>query len=207
MTRPPAFPARLLKRLVPAQDHEALLGDLCEEYQRRRSVVWYCVQILAAIVVGSWKDIRTHKRLVLSATVVGVVLQLLAIEATVRLRDLHTGGGFMLGARWIGLPWYWHWPYVSWSFAATVQAERLTSYMLVGWLVARLHRRHGWTMVLAYRGVFFALPILLSGALLLRRPELSASVHAWSLWLRGVALDSVPMLLGAYFATRSPEAA
>jgi hypothetical protein len=57
MTQPPAFAARLLKRLVPAQDHDVLLGDLCEEYQRGRSLAWYWAQILAATVVGSWKDL------------------------------------------------------------------------------------------------------------------------------------------------------
>ncbi len=54
--QPPRFAGRLLKRLVPAQNHDALLGDLCEEYQRRRSVAWYCLQILSAVVVGAWKD-------------------------------------------------------------------------------------------------------------------------------------------------------
>ena len=39
--QPPQFAARLLKRLVPAQNHEALLGDLCEEYQRRRSLTGF----------------------------------------------------------------------------------------------------------------------------------------------------------------------
>jgi hypothetical protein len=57
---PPSFGGPLPRRLVHAQDHDALLGDLCEEYQRRRSKAWYFFQILAAIVIGSLRNVRTE---------------------------------------------------------------------------------------------------------------------------------------------------
>jgi hypothetical protein len=53
MTRPTAFADRLVERLVPGQDHDALLGDVREERERGRSALWFGVQILAAILIGS----------------------------------------------------------------------------------------------------------------------------------------------------------
>ena len=74
--QPPAIAARLLKRLVPAQDHDALLGDLSEEYQRGRSIAWYWLQIFVAIVVRSWKDVRGHTLVAARAIVTGLVAQM-----------------------------------------------------------------------------------------------------------------------------------
>jgi hypothetical protein len=62
LRHPPRFAGRLLKRLMPAQDHDILLGDLYEEYQRDRPIVWYCLQIRAAIVVCSWRDVGDNTR-------------------------------------------------------------------------------------------------------------------------------------------------
>src|SRR5262245_47576666 len=129
--QPPRFAGRLLKRLVPAQDHDALLGDLNEEYQRGRSVGWYCLQIVAAIVVGSWRDIRSHCTLAVRATVVGFVAFLLLGVANDVFRHVLTGGGFVWHGAWIGLPWYWHHPY-SWSFYATIRAQSIVSPVLLG---------------------------------------------------------------------------
>ncbi len=69
--QPPPSSARLLKRLVPNENHEALLGDLCEEYQRDRSLLWYRAQILAAIVIGSLGNVRTHWVLSMRAMTLG----------------------------------------------------------------------------------------------------------------------------------------
>ena len=67
----------LLKRLLPAHDHEALLGDLHEERRRGRSLLWYGSQILAALVVGSWRDVRKHPILAMR----GIATGLLALTA------------------------------------------------------------------------------------------------------------------------------
>jgi hypothetical protein len=47
LRQPPSIAGQLLKRLLPAQDHDALLGDLCEDFQRDRSVFYFQV-------VGIW---------------------------------------------------------------------------------------------------------------------------------------------------------
>jgi hypothetical protein len=207
ISQPPRFAGRLLKRLVPAQDHDALLGDLNEEYQRGRSKTWYVLQILAAIVVGSWKDLRANKLVAARAVATGVIAQLLAVEALLWLRDLQTGGGFMLRGTWIGLPWYWHYPYhFSRSFAVVTQLEYIVSALVIGWLIVRLHRGHGVTMLFAFCSLVFALRLcnLVQLAFL--------PVPTWHLRDLSYALvwpirDWLTLLLGGYLATRQPEVA
>jgi hypothetical protein len=63
----------LLKRLASATD-EALVGDLFEEYQRRRSPVWYWFQVIAAIGLGAWHDLPRHKLVAIGAILTGVVI-------------------------------------------------------------------------------------------------------------------------------------
>ena len=48
--RPPRLALALLSRFVPEQ--EALIGDLLEEYELRRSRLWFWRQTLVALVVG-----------------------------------------------------------------------------------------------------------------------------------------------------------
>src|SRR5262245_9430774 len=72
----PASGARLLKRLVPGEDHDVLLGDLCEEYQHGRAAIWYWMQIAAAIAVSAWKQTRTRKSVVLGAIAAGFGFQI-----------------------------------------------------------------------------------------------------------------------------------
>jgi hypothetical protein len=206
--RPPRFAGRLLKRLVPGQDHDVLLGDLNEEYQRGRSKTWYFLQILAAIVVGSWKDLRAHKIVAARAVATGIIAQLLAVEALLWLRDVQTGGGLMLRGTWIGLPWYWHYPYYrSTSFAVVTELEHIACYMLIGWLIVRLHRGHGVTMLFAFCSLVFALRLgnLVQLALL--------PVPTWHLrdlsyaLVNGQIREWLVLLLGGYLATRQPKVA
>jgi hypothetical protein len=46
-----------IKRLLPSQDIDALLGDIAEEAPRR-SRLWHWCQLLAIVVVASWRDAR-----------------------------------------------------------------------------------------------------------------------------------------------------
>ena len=47
---PPRVALALLERFAP--DSEPLAGDLVEEFERRPSIVWFWVQVLAAIAAG-----------------------------------------------------------------------------------------------------------------------------------------------------------
>jgi hypothetical protein len=205
--KPPPFAARLLERLVPGQDHEALLGDLTEECQRRGSVPWYCRQILAAIIVGSLKDIRAHTLVAARAIVTGLISQLLLVVVTLQLKNVLTGAGVTWGDRWIGLPWYWHWPYAFWSFALIVQAIMFAGYVMIGWLIVRLHRGHGVTMVLTYCVVLWALRF---AALAQFAPLTSPHPHIPSLWVpvvNGLIGESLFLIVGGYIATRPSRVA
>jgi len=201
--QPPEFPATLLKRVVPAEDHEVLLGDLAEEYQRGRSIAWYWSQILSAVVVGAFRDVRAHPLLALRAAAVGLVLFVMLIRVQLALRDVATGAGFMWGTTWIGLPFYWHWPYYcSWSFSAFLQVLSLTGSLVLGWIVARTHRRHGITMVFAFLA-----------ALILYRLWMISTVPgpviglSFGLLVRSYAVEGLLILFGGYLATERRECA
>ena len=202
-THPPAFADRLLKRLVPNQDHDALLGDLCEEYQRGRSKTWYFVQILAAVVVTSWKDIRSHKLVAFRAVVVGIVTFLVLIELQLALEAVTTGAGFMWGTTWIGLSHYWHYPYWDqWSYRAFLESIAMLSWMTTGWIVVRTHREHGVTMLVAF----------LAGLVAFRVTNLSMVpgpiLHfTWWQFAQSWLFEATLILLGGCVATRSMERA
>jgi hypothetical protein len=194
--QPPPFAARLLIRLVPAQNHDALLGDLSEEFQRRRSVTWYCLQILAAIVVGAWKDTRAHKLIALRASLVGFASYALTSSATLAIHP-----GLSHGAR---IERY-----------LIFQSLFVVSSLFVGWIVVRLHRAHGLTMVFAFKGVWvasLAVVFLWYAILYTSRPEQhvllpSLAAQFW-LGIRSQLGDHFILLLcGGYLATRQPEAA
>jgi hypothetical protein len=202
--RSPVFAARLLKRLVPSQDHDVLLGDLNEEYQRGRSRVWYFAQIAAAIVVGSWKDLHAHPIVAARAVAIGLVAEVLLVTALPVVLDVLTGAGFMWGGRWIGLPWYWHWPYAL-SLDTVMMTIWIAGHLLMGWLIVRLHRAHGVTTVVLYCVVLGALHT--AGVLQLahvtgRSADLGALVHAAA---TGEIRESLLVMTGGYLATRPGE--
>jgi hypothetical protein len=204
ISQPPRFASRLLKRLVPGQDHDALLGDLCEECQRGRSIVWYCLQILAAVIVGTLKDIRAHALVAARAIVAGLISQQLLVTAIFQFQNVLTGAGFMWGDRWIGLPRYWHWPsYTSWSFAATFHGLQVAGVAMIGWIIVRPHRGHGVTLVLAYCGVLWAIRFASFAQIALLTHQQPAYLR--SLWWQ--IQESLLMIFGGYIATRRPKVA
>ena len=134
----------LLKRLLPTQDVDALLGDITEE-SRRRSRLWYWTQLLAVLVVGSWRDVRRHKGLALRATVTGVLtFPVFYVPAVVAMRLVRvlSGGGYYIGPYWLTLP-------ADSQIVATFLFN-LIAFALSGWVVTRFHRAHGLAMVLPY---------------------------------------------------------
>jgi len=67
----PTVATWLMKRIGT---NEALIGDLVEEYHRRQSRTWYWRQTLAAILMGSYRDVRSNKLLAFRALLVGWAL-------------------------------------------------------------------------------------------------------------------------------------
>jgi hypothetical protein len=57
-SKPPALATWVLEHLTLGDRKEALTGDLLEEFHRRRSVVWYWRQVLAAILMSFSSELR-----------------------------------------------------------------------------------------------------------------------------------------------------
>ena len=192
MTRPPAFADRLLERLVPGQDHDALLGDLREERERGRSVLWFGLQILAAILIGSWKAVRANKGAALGAIAAGFGFQ------------IAFGNGLLLAriaARQTGYPPSW----------MVDELLRISSDMFLGWSLVRLYRSHGIALLLAFRaamlGVLLLIVLWYAGLFGVRTDStfLMLAQQVRGTHLPGFFFQSIVMLAGGYLATRRPE--
>jgi hypothetical protein len=135
---------RILRRLLPSQDIDALLGDITEE-ARRRSRLWYWSQLLAVVAVASWKDIRRHPLLALRAIAVGIatlVVMLAPASALVRVVRVLSEGGYYVGPYWLTLP-----PNAIRWLPVLVNA---LGFAASGWTIARVHRAHGVAMVIPW---------------------------------------------------------
>ena len=70
--RPPRLATWILERLGSTIIEDALVGDLFEAYQTRRSAFWYWGQVGAAIGVGACRDVWHHLPVALGAIVTGL---------------------------------------------------------------------------------------------------------------------------------------
>jgi hypothetical protein len=59
-SKPPALAAWLLMHLTPGDNHDALVGDLLEEFQQGRSAGWFWRQVLRAIPASLVHELRVH---------------------------------------------------------------------------------------------------------------------------------------------------
>jgi hypothetical protein len=66
-TNPPAVATWMLVHRTLGAGSEALVGDLLEEFRVGRSAGWYWRQVLAAIVIGLFQEIRAQWLIVLFA--------------------------------------------------------------------------------------------------------------------------------------------
>jgi len=65
---------RLLHRFLSGSSDESLAGDLLEEHRHGRSSAWVWRQVLGAIAIGTWQDVRGHKVSALRGAIMGVAL-------------------------------------------------------------------------------------------------------------------------------------
>jgi len=145
--QPPRMATSILKRLASPPD-EALVGDLFEEYQRRRSSLWYWSQVIAAIAVGAWHDLPRHKLVAIGAilagaVVVGVPFQVLISTPAARLANLPVPVSVQVIA---------------------AQLLMMLAAMTGGWVVSRLFPLHRGVAVLS-----LSLALVVEGAVLLPR--------------------------------------
>ena len=151
---------KLLKLVLPSPDLDALLGDITEE-ARHRSRLWYWTQILAVLVVGSWRDIRQYPLLAARATAVGVLMltaYFSLVTAAVRLLTVLSNGGYYIGGHWFTLPAR---PIPEGYDLPVVFLVDVIGFAASGWAVTRLHRGHGLAMVMPYLGIVKVLSLVL----------------------------------------------
>jgi hypothetical protein len=156
---------KLPKRLLPSQDIDALLGDIAEE-SRRRSRLWYWSQIAAALVVGSWRDVRKRPLLALRAIATGVVtltVYFTVVAAIARVMWVLSNGGYYVGGHWLTLP---RGPLPSPYGELAVLGVNSLGFVLSGWAVVRLHRDDGVAMALPFSAIMTSLALIPPGILL-----------------------------------------
>ena len=146
---------RLLRRLLPSPNTDALIGDISEEAPRR-SRIWYWVQLVAVLVVGSWRDVRRHPLLALRAVGVGLLTIVVAFApapALLHFVRVLSEGGYYIGPYWLTLP-----PH---AFMWLPVLLNPLGFAASGWTVARLHRSHGIAMLLPWMLLVGGLPAIM----------------------------------------------
>ena len=130
---PPALATKLLESLVPRRTSEALLGDLIEQYEARRSRTWYWQQVILALVISAGREVRTSKLQAVRAVVIGYLTGASLAYFTTSL------AGRFVGA-YMGVYTAYYLIFLPLSFFSAVAS---------GWIVRRLHPR---AMVLIWAG-------------------------------------------------------
>ena len=139
-----------LKRLLPAHDIDALLGDIAEE-RSRRSWLWYWWQLLAIVVVASWRDVRKHPLLALRAVAIGCVALTIYFGTVLligRVIRVLSNGGYYVAGYWLTLP-NPPGPRPPYDTVIVVAINAL-GFVLSGWAIVRLHRAHGIAMAMPF---------------------------------------------------------
>jgi hypothetical protein len=198
---------RFVRRLLPSEDIDALLGDIAEE-ARHRSHFWYWAQILAVVVVGSGRVVRHHPWLAGRAIVVGVASLAAYFYGlrTILGGFTYLNSGFFVGSHWIH--WSPHWESDRLAIELLFVAMLCLSIFGVaasGWIVGRLHRAHG----IAMTGCFAAFIALLSGIVTIRATLTSAWTPSGlirvALDIAVLAVGPTMIVAGGFWSTRRAE--
>jgi len=132
--RPPAIATWIWKHFGCGPNQEAVLGDLAEEYLRKGSRMWYWRQVLKAVPVSVFKEVRSHKRIAARAMLIGWAIWTIFAVMNNPLFFASFFGGNMAGVEI--QPRH---PVGIWAFLVWVQvALPFLIKMLIGWIVARV---------------------------------------------------------------------
>ena len=143
---PPRLATWILKRLGSTIIEEALIGDLFEAYQTRRSPFWYWRQVGVAIGVGACRDVWRHLPVALGAIVTG-----LFVAAVPFWWLVNTSAASLSNV-----------PLPAWILTLAAWLVVFGSALLSGWLVSLLFRAHRAAAVLS-----LAAAIVVAGAIVL----------------------------------------
>jgi len=152
--RPPAIATWIWKHFGCGPNQEAVLGDLAEEYLQKGSRMWYWRQVLKAIPVSVFKEVRAHKRTAAWAIVAGCAIWTLFVVMIYPLFTTPFFGGNAVGVEIqplhpVGSAWSVLWapvllpaglrPGNPLAFLVWIQiALPFLIWMLIGWIVARV---------------------------------------------------------------------
>ena len=176
---PPRLATWILKRLGSTIIEEALIGDLFEAYQTRRSPFWYWRQVGVAIGVGACRDVWHHLPVALGAIVTGLFVAAVPFWWLVNT-----------SAAWLS-----NVPLPVWIQTLAAWLVVFGSALLSGWLVSLLFRAHRAAAVLS-----LAAAILVVGAILLPN-----AIDLGPLALGSVLLLDVLAAVGGGSLTGVPE--
>ena len=144
--QPPRLATWILKRLGSTIIEDALVGDLFEAYQTRRSPTWYWRQVGVAIGLGACRDIWHHLPVALGAIVTGLFVAGMPFWFLI-----NTSVALLSNV-----------PLPAWIETFAAWLVIFGSALLSGWLVSLLFRAHRAAAVLS-----LAAAILVVGAILL----------------------------------------
>jgi len=149
--RPPRLATWIVKRLGSNIIEDALIGDLFEAYQTRRSAFWYWRQVGVAICVGAGRDVWHHLPVALAAIVTGLFVAAVPVWWLV-----NTSAASLSNV-----------PLPLWIQIVAPWLVVFGSAVLSGWLVSQLFRAHRAAAVLS-----LAAAIVVAGAILLSAANL-----------------------------------
>ena len=152
-TEPPAIATWMLEHLSPEDGNEALAGDLLEEFQIGRTSRWYWRQVLAAIVIGFFRELRNHW----PAVVFAALWSLTAPGYSLYTRELEQHADI------IGRIYQLDWPYSTiLILALSLGLELLFVWMgLTVYLLLRSLVMRNFHTPRFMRGLFVSLPMLI----------------------------------------------
>ena len=132
--RPPAIATWIWKHFGCGPNQEAVLGDLAEEYLRKGSRMWYWRQVLKAVPVSVFKEVRSHKRIAARAMLIGWAIWTIFAVMNNPLFFASFFRGNMAGVEIQARH-----PVGIWAFLVWVQvALPFLIKMLIGWIVVRV---------------------------------------------------------------------
>ena len=142
IVQPPRIATALLKRLADGPQCEALIGDVMERYQTQQSALWYWRQVVRAIVACAVEEVRENAGLTVRAIAVWYLLAWIAGQFAMVV--YHGLGRWMwnwtvahdldlLRVLWFGRPQWQSPPFL---------VMTCVNQMIIGWIIARLHRQH-----------------------------------------------------------------
>jgi hypothetical protein len=132
-----------LERFVGGPRRESLVGDLLEQYPRRRSAAWYWRQVITTIMVSGARDISAHKLLAVRAVAIG---GLVSVLFTVPVHWLGEMTRASINDWIVASGHYSFWP-VLLSGPLSITFCECVAGAAIGGIVARLQRAYAAAMV------------------------------------------------------------